>query len=99
MGHHDSCRKDLHEKSILICSGPLNDPQSLQFWMLGKSLAQSGHRVAIVTDQCRHDLAGRWEGCNVWVWPSRVPERLQDWLFFRRLIVNVQPSAVISSFQ
>jgi hypothetical protein len=99
MRQHDRCGKRQRVTSVVICSSPLDDPQSQPFWMLGKSLAQSGHRVTLVTDNSRHDLAGIWEGCDVRVWPSETPGALRDLVFFRRLVQDVQPHAVISSFQ
>ena len=40
-----------------------------------------GHRVTLVTDNSRHDLAGIWEGCDVRVWPSETPGALRDLVF------------------
>jgi hypothetical protein len=98
MRQHDRCEKG-QRVTVVICSSPLDDPQSQPFWMLGKSLAQSGHGVTLVTDNSRHDLAGIWEGCDVRVWPSKTPGALRDLAFFQRLVQDVQPYAVISSFQ
>jgi glycosyltransferase involved in cell wall biosynthesis len=85
--------------SVVICSGPLDDPQSEQFWMLGKALAKDGHRVTLVIGRKRNDLAGKWEGCDVHVWHSSAPWGPLDYFKFLKICLKVRPHAVIASFQ
>lgn len=85
--------------SAIICTSGPEDPQSFQNWALARELAQRGHRVTLVCDQLRHDLAGTQDGFDVFVWPSTVPGKAGDFRFFLRLVRRVAPDVVIGNFQ
>lgn len=85
--------------SLVLSSGPPDDPKSVQNWSLARTLAERGHAVELVCDGGRHDLAGVHEGFTVSTWPSPVPGRPRDFRFFHRLVRRVRPDVVIGNFQ
>src|SRR5262245_5598686 len=71
-------RQEKTRGTFVICTGPLRSPESVQNWSLARSLAQTGHQVVVVVDNCRQDLVGSRHGCTVVTWPSMIPVRWQD---------------------